>query len=82
MCVEKKFWYYIQRSKDICLFDEKGVKFERISDLNIKNNQLYLEVKENNNEVLVFIFDDYECDFESGVCMRKSFKLVGIEYVF
>lgn len=81
MCVEKKFWYYIQRSKDTCPLDEKGVKPERTSDLNIKNNQLHSEAKENNNEVLAFTFDDYECDLESGVCMRKSPKLAGAEYV-
>lgn len=81
MGVEKKFWYYIQRSKDTCPLDEKGVKPERTSDLNIKNNQLHSEAKENNNEVLAFTFDDYECDLESGVCMRKSPKLAGTEYV-
>ena len=81
MCVEKKFWYYIQKSKDTCPLDEKGVKSERTSDLNIKSNQLHSEAKENNNEVMAFTFDDYECDLESGVCMRKSPKLPGVKYV-
>ena len=81
MCLEKKFWYYIQKSKDTCPLDEEGVKPERTSDLNIKKNQPHSEAKENSNEVMVFTFDDYECDLESGVCTRKSPKLASAKYV-
>ena len=81
MCLEKKFWYYIEKSKDIdtCPLDEKEVKPQRTGDLNIKNNQPHSEAKENNNNEAM-TFDDYECDLESGVCMRKSSKLGGVEY--
>lgn len=83
MSLEKNFWYYIQKSKDMdtCPLDEKDVKPQRTSDLNIKIKQPHSEAEENNNEVMTFTFDDYECDPESGVCMRKSQKLAGVKYV-
>jgi len=82
MCLENKFWCYIQKSKDMDTspLDEKDVKPERTSDFNIKNNQLHSEEKEN-NEVMTSTFDDYECDLENGVCTRKSPKLAGVKYV-
>ena len=80
MSLENKFWYYIQKSKDMdtCPLDEKDVKPARSSD--IKNNQPHSQAEET-KEVMAFTFDDYECDLESGVCMRKSTKLAGVEYV-
>lgn len=86
MSIEKKFWYYIQKGKDIdtCPLDKKEVNPQRTSYLNIKNNQPQreaTEATENNNEVTTFTFDDYECDLESGVCMRKGPKLAGVKYV-
>ena len=81
MCLENKFWYYIQKSKDVDTrpLDEKDVKLERTNDLNIKSKQLHSEANEN-NDVMVFTFDDYEGDLESGVGMRKSPKLTGVKY--
>lgn len=80
VCLENRFWYYIQKSKDMdtCPLDEKNVKPERPSD--IENNQSHSEAKET-KEVMAFTFDDYECDLGSGVCERKGTKIAGVKYV-
>ena len=66
ICVEERFWKYLQKGKeqDTCLIDAE--------DLDIEGIKAPLEAKEDNNEVFAFTSDDYECNPESGVCLRKS----------
>lgn len=75
MSVEKKFWYYIQKGKDTFPLDEQE------KSGNTENTQLPSQAKEELKEVMAFTFDDYECDPESGICMRKSHKSTGVKFV-
>lgn len=83
MCLEKKFWHYIQKGKDMdtCPLDEKVMKPENTSSLNTSNNQPTSDAKGTNKDIMNFAFDDYECDPESGVCMRKSHKSAGVKFI-
>ncbi|KAL9981074.1 hypothetical protein ACROYT_G009733 [Oculina patagonica] len=83
MCIEKKFWYYIQKGKDVdtCPLDEKDGKPQNTSDLTTRNNKPTSDAKENNNDIMTFTFDDFECDPDSGLCKRKSTKSAGVKYV-
>ena len=125
MCIEKNFWCFIQKGKDIdtCPLDDKEAKpentsietnnnqptsdgkdvmtftfdFQKGKDMDTRpldekdvktqdksddtnNNQTTFDAKEN-NEVMTFTFDDYECDPASGVCMRRSLKSAGVKYM-
>ncbi|KAJ7333882.1 hypothetical protein OS493_015975 [Desmophyllum pertusum] len=94
MCIEKKFWCYIQKGKnmdtcplgkgkdmDSCPLNEQEAKLQSPSGLNTENNQPALEAKEKDKEVMTFTFDDYECDLDSGICVRRRHKSAGVKYV-
>lgn len=83
MCIENKFWYYIQKGKvmDTCPLNKKDVKPQNTSGSNTISNQPTSDAKENKEDIMTFTLDDYECDPDSGVCVRKSTKSAGVKYV-
>lgn len=84
MCVEKDFWHYIQKGKDsdTCPLDETEITPDLSpSEKDTGNYQPLSETKATDVEVMAFTFDDYECDPNTGVCLRRSCKTEGIKYV-
>ncbi|KAM7440261.1 osteoclast fusion [Porites harrisoni] len=82
MCIEKNFWNYIRKGKDMetCPIDPQEIMSESSSEVDTGNYQPAVEAKGNESEVMVFTFEDYECDPDSGVCFRKGRKKDAMKY--
>lgn len=82
MCIEKNFWNYIRKGKDMetCPINPQEIMSESSSEVDTGNYQPAVEGEGNESEVMVFTFDDYECDPDSGVCFRKGRTKDGMKY--
>ena len=82
MCIEKNFWNYIRKGKDMetCPINPQEIMSESSSEVDTGNYQPAVEAEGNESEVMVFTFDDYECDPDSGVCFRKGRKKDAMKY--
>ena len=76
MCIEKGFWQYIQKGedKDTCPLDEREITNQIPIEEETGKHQAHLETTSDNKEVMAFTFDDYECDPNTGICLRRGHK--------
>lgn len=81
MCIEKNFWNYMRKDKDAetCPINPQEIMSESC-EVDTGNYQPAVEVKGNESEVMVFTFDDYECDPDSGVIFRKGREKDAMKY--
>ena len=83
MSIEKEFWHYIQKGEDVdsCPLDERGTTNEIPSEVDTGKHQSHPEIKPVYKEVRAFTFDNYDCDPNTGICLRMDRKPKGLKYV-